>query len=235
MSATGGTSRPIRFVSLDIGGTVAELATGPITAQLADVLECDFLEVRAAVRPFKTRRGTPETIAGAICAATSRPDRVAAATAVLAQARHDTAAMTPYHDVRPALAELRALGLGIVLLSNVIGSAAPPAGTAPPLDEAVDATFYSCDLGHAKPDPQTFHEVARLLAAESSQILHIGDAEDTDVVGARAAGWQALLINRSAQDDGPTWIRSLASLPERLLSEELGGTGTWQRGVPHAS
>jgi HAD superfamily hydrolase (TIGR01509 family) len=224
---------PIRFVSLDIGGTVAELGTGPITARLADVLECDFRAVRAVVQPLKTRRGSPRAFAAAVCAATDRPDRIPAATAVLEQAHRDTSVIRPYRDVRPALAELRARGLGIVLFSNVIGSAAPPAGSAPPLDDAVDAVFYSCDLGFAKPDPCAFREVARRLTAEPSEILHIGDAEDTDVAGARAAGWRALLLARSADGDGPGWIRSLASLPECLPRDRLDATR--QRGAPHAS
>lgn len=207
---------PVRVVSLDIGGTVAEVRAGSITAQLAEVLRCEFRTVRATVQPFKTRRSTPPRLAAQVCAAAGRPDRVAAATTVMEQARQDTAVMTPYADVLPALTELRALGLRIVLLSNVMGAAAPPAGTAPPLDCAVDATYYSCDIGYAKPDPRAFHEVARRVGVAAHQILHVGDTQDTDVRGAVAAGWQGLLIDRSADRDGPTWIRSLRSLPDRL-------------------
>jgi FMN phosphatase YigB (HAD superfamily) len=206
----------VRLVSLDIGGTVAEVGLGSITARLAATLDREFTAVRAALQPFKTRRNPPAALAEQVCAVTGRPDRVEAVTAVLTQAIRDTAVMTPFDDVLPALAELRDLGVRIVLFSNVMGCAAPPAGSAPPLDPAVDGTFYSCDLGFAKPDPRAFREVARRLDVESRHILHIGDAQETDVRGARAAGWQALLIDRSAQEDGPTWIRSLRSLPGRL-------------------
>lgn len=224
------TAGPVRVVSLDIGGTVAEVGPGSITARLAGVLECEFLAVRAAVQPFKTSRSTPAALAAQVCAAAGRPDGVAATTAVLEQARLDTAVMTLYDDVLPALAELRAMGLGIVLLSNVMGSAAPPAGSAPPLDTAVDATYYSCDIGYAKPDPRAFHEVARRIGVDAHRILHVGDSADTDVGGAIAAGWRGLLIDRSARRDGPTWIRSLRSLPDRL--RDGIGTGTsGQRGA----
>lgn len=224
---------PVRVVSLDIGGTVAEVGPGSITERLAAVLDRDFLAVRAAVQPFKTRRSTPPRLAAQMCAAVGRPDRVDAVTAVLEQARLETAVMTPYDDVLPALRALRALGLGVVLLSNVMGAAAPPAGTAPPLDDEVDATFYSCDIGYAKPDSRAFHEVARRIDVDAHRIVHIGDAKDTDVRGAQAAGWRALLIDRSAASDGPTWVRSLRSLPDRL-GADVGGTAG-RPGAPHAS
>lgn len=215
---------PIRVVSLDIGGTVAEVGPGSITVRLAAVLDCEFAAVRAAVQPFKARRSAPRPLAAQVCAAVGRPDRVEATAAVLEQARLDTAVMTPYDDVLPALEALQTMGLSVVLLSNVMGSAAPPPGTAPPLDGVVDATFYSCDIGYAKPDPRAFREVARRLDAEAHHILHVGDAYDTDVRGALAAGWHALLIDRLARLDGPTWIRSLQSLPDRL--REGIGVGT---------
>jgi putative hydrolase of the HAD superfamily len=154
-----------------------------------------------------------------VCAATGRTGRIEAVTAVLTQAVLDTAVMTPFDDVLPALSELRGLGVRIVLFSNVMGCAAPPEGSAPPLDAAVDRTFYSCDLGYAKPDLRAFGEITRRVDVEASRMLHVGDALETDVHGARAAGWHALLIDRSAPHDGPTWIRSLRSLPGRLRDE----------------
>lgn len=210
---------PVHVVSLDIGGTVAEVGPGSITARLADILDREFGAVRTAVQPFKIRRSTPPLLARQVCAAVGRPDRIAAATAVIEQAIVDTSVMTPYADVRPALEALSAMGLGVVLLSNIMGAAAPPAGQAPPLDDVVDATFYSCDIGYAKPDAHAFQAVARLLDVQAHHILHVGDTYNTDVRGAIAAGWQALLIDRSAQSDGPTWIRSLRSLPDRLRAD----------------
>jgi FMN phosphatase YigB (HAD superfamily) len=231
--STADSGTTVRVVSLDIGGTVADVGPGSITARLAVALDREFGTVRAALQPFKTRRNPASLVAEQVCAATSSPGRIEAATAILAQARLDTAVMTPFEDVLPALCELRALGVRIVLFSNVMGCAAPPAGSAPPLDAAVDRTFYSCDIGYAKPDPRAFREVARRLDVGADHILHVGDALETDVRGARAAGWQALLIDRSAPQDGPTWIRSLRSLPARLRDEPgIGSAG--QRGASHA-
>ena len=224
----------VSVVSLDIGGTVAEVGPGSITARLAVVLDREFGAVRTALQPFKTRRNPPSLVAEQVCVATGRPGRIEEATTVLTQAIPDTAVMTPFDDVLPALGELRALGVRIVLFSNVMGCAAPPAGSAPPIDAAVDGTFYSCDIGYAKPDPRAFREVARRLDVEANHILHVGDALETDVRGAHAAGWQALLIDRSTPQDGPTWIRSLQSLPGRLR-DEFGVGSAGQRGVSHAS
>lgn len=209
----------IELVSLDIGGTVAQNSPGSITAQLAAAIDREFGAVRAAVQQFKTRRDDPQVVAAAVCAATGRPDLTAEAKAVLEQAARDIAVITPFDDVLPALYELRRLQVRIVLLSNVMGCAAPPAGTAPPLDDALDATFYSCDIGYAKPDQRAFWAVARHFGVDRHRIIHIGDALETDVCGARAAGCQALLIDRAAQRDGPDSIRSLQSLGTRLRDE----------------
>ncbi len=209
----------IELVSLDIGGTVAKNGEGSITAQLAVAIDREFDAVRAAVQQFKTRRDGPQVVAAGVCVATGRQDRTAEATAVLERAARDIAVMTLFDDVLPALHELRQLPVRVVLLSNVMGCAAPPAGTAPPLDGAIDATFYSCDIGYAKPDRRAFWAVARHFDVDRHRIVHIGDAFETDVRGARAAGCQALLIDRAAQQDGPDSIRSLRSLGTRLRDE----------------
>jgi FMN phosphatase YigB (HAD superfamily) len=224
----------IEVVSLDIGGTVAQVGGGPITARLAEALDREFTAVRTSLQRFKARRDPPSEVAAQVCTAMERPDRVAAVAAVLEQAVHDTAIMTLFDDVLPVLREMRVLGLRIVLLSNVMGCAAPPAGTAPPLDDAVDATFYSCDIGCAKPDPRAYRAVERHLGIDGRRIVHIGDALEADVRGAQGAGWNALLIDRAAAQDGPTWIRSLQSLPARLR-DEFGVRSVGQRGAFRAS
>jgi putative hydrolase of the HAD superfamily len=225
---------PVRLVSLDIGGTVAVIGPGSITAQLATALEREFATIRSALQPFKTYRSSPAQLATEVCAMAGRPEKINEVSAILDQYARDTALITLFDDVMPALSEIRALGIRIALFSNVMGCAAPPSGSAPPLDEAVDHTFYSCDIGYAKPDPLAFSAVASRLGVEAKEILHVGDALETDVRGALAAGWRSLLIDRSAPSDGPTWIRSLGSLPSRL-GNKLDAGNVSRPGVYHAT
>lgn len=64
------------------------------------------------------------------------------------------------------------------------------------LDAFVDVMVLSDDIGINKPDPRLF-EFAMTRAGEtdpSSQLM-IGDNVNTDIAGALAAGWQALLFD----------------------------------------
>ncbi|KAG7211483.1 hypothetical protein KM043_010757 [Ampulex compressa] len=63
----------------------------------------------------------------------------------------------------------------------------------------------SYDLGMEKPNPSIFEEALRLTkerhgtVVTAREAIHIGDTHDRDYVGAKRAGWNAILINR---DDG---------------------------------
>lgn len=69
--------------------------------------------------------------------------------------------------------------------------------------------------GAAKPDPRMFHHAAERLNLPADRILHVGDDLDRDVAGARAAGYQAVLLDRDGHHDGVNLprIRRLDELP----------------------
>ena len=50
-------------------------------------------------------------------------------------------------------------------------------------------------VGFEKPDPRIFHHALRVAGASPETTLHVGDLYDADVVGARAAGVHALLLD----------------------------------------
>lgn len=60
-----------------------------------------------------------------------------------------------------------------------------------------DHTFYSCDLGLAKPDPAYFRAILGTLDVPASDVLFIDDNE-ANVAGARSVGLQAELYDLSA-------------------------------------
>ncbi|HEY3556802.1 MAG TPA: HAD-IA family hydrolase [Kribbella sp.] len=60
-----------------------------------------------------------------------------------------------------------------------------------------DHTFYSCDLGLAKPDPAYFRAILGTLDVPASDVLFIDDNE-ANVAGARSVGVQAELYDLSA-------------------------------------
>jgi putative hydrolase of the HAD superfamily len=54
------------------------------------------------------------------------------------------------------------------------------------------AFAFSNELGRSKPHGEVFLQTARALGAEPEHIVHIGDLEPTDIVGAKAVGMYAI-------------------------------------------
>jgi len=86
-----------------------------------------------------------------------------------------------------------------------------------PLLEALKLSGYfeqiiiSQEVGCPKPGPGIFHAAAQAFQLHASSILHIGDGRAEDFEGARAAGFKALLLDRS-HDSSSGSIRTLAGL-----------------------
>ncbi len=59
-----------------------------------------------------------------------------------------------------------------------------------------DAVVASSEVGFQKPDPRLFAVAQRKLGVSPDEILHVGDTA-ADIEGAGAAGFSALLIDRS--------------------------------------
>ena len=98
-----------------------------------------------------------------------------------------------YPDARPALGELRALGVRIVVAGN------QPVRTGEllrALELPVDAVATSAEWGVAKPDPGFFERVVELGGAAPDRTLYVGDHPVFDIRAARAAGLRAAHIRR---------------------------------------
>ena len=120
-----------------------------------------------------------------------------------------------FPDAAPALRELRALGLRLVVVSNwdvSLHERLEETGIA----ALVDGAVASAELGHAKPDGAIFAHALELAGADPAAALHAGDSPDADVAGALAAGLRAVLVARdgtSGAGAGVPVIASLAELP----------------------
>lgn len=60
------------------------------------------------------------------------------------------------------------------------------------LADHFDASFFSCELGVAKPDRRFFASLTEAISVEPAEIVLLDDHEP-NVEGARAAGWRAVL------------------------------------------
>ena len=98
-------------------------------------------------------------------------------------------------DVRAALSRFQAAGLPVVVVSNSNGRL------------------------REKPDPRLFEKALGRAGARRESTLHVGDFYEIDVVGARAAGLQAALLDAAGlypSHDCPRFA-SLGALADTLV------------------
>ena len=121
----------------------------------------------------------------------------------------------------PALARLRAAGIGLGVVSNSDGRVAE-ALAAVGLAEYFAVVVDSRLAGFEKPDPRIFLPALDALQVAPAEALYVGDLYEVDVVGARRAGMAAVLLDPAglnASRDVPT-APDVAAVVDRLL-----GTG----------
>ena len=97
------------------------------------------------------------------------------------------------HRTPEALARLRNAGLRLGIVSNSDGrveQALAAAGLRQYFDVVIDSSIF----GTEKPDPAIFHAALDALGVAPEDALYVGDLYEVDVVGARAAGMEAVLL-----------------------------------------
>jgi len=100
-----------------------------------------------------------------------------------------------FDDVLPVLEELKSFGLKLGVISNWDERLRPLLADLNLL-KYFDEVVFSHEAGCTKPAPEIFHHAAALLGLPPAAILHVGDNDREDVVGARAAGFHAILVER---------------------------------------
>lgn len=180
-----------------------------------------------AIRAMEGVRGTDRTRADSYLEALftgagvppARLEEVRTCLAALHRERHLWSLIRP--GTREALLRLRAAGIRLGIVSNSDGrveSALEAAGLRDCFEVVVDSTL----AGVEKPDPAIFHAALGALGVPARDALYVGDLYEVDVLGARAAGMNAVLF---APGDPPALagcptVTSIAALADDLLSGE---------------
>ncbi|HEX6433523.1 MAG TPA: HAD-IA family hydrolase [Gemmatimonadales bacterium] len=119
-----------------------------------------------------------------------------------------------------SLQKLRDAGLRLGVVSNSDGrveQALQAAGLRKYFDVVIDSAL----VGFEKPDPRIFHAALAALGVAPEEALYVGDLYEVDVVGARAAGMEAVLLGEP--EPGSTRdcrsAQSIESLVNDLLRE----------------
>ena len=118
-----------------------------------------------------------------------------------------------------ALDRLRAAGLRLAVVSNSDGRV-EEALKAAGIRDRFEVVLDSALVGVEKPDPAIFRAALTALAVGPDEALYVGDLYDVDVVGARAAGMEAILLASQAESPGPECrrVESLVALADHLLT-----------------
>jgi HAD superfamily hydrolase (TIGR01509 family) len=116
------------------------------------------------------------------------------------------------------LERLRAAGLRLGVVSNSDGRV-EAALTAAGLRDCFEVVIDSALFGSEKPDPAIFRAALEALGVAPNEALYVGDLYEVDVLGARAAGIEAILLlpETTAAPSDVRRIASLAALADQLL------------------
>jgi HAD superfamily hydrolase (TIGR01509 family) len=206
----------VETLFLDVGNTLVSIDFQRVAGEIESCgFRCDPAELRraeAAARPALSRwlggvRSTeaPDSFHRYVSLVLERLPAVARSGAVRALAvelvprlrspgRADRLWRFVLPGVPEALASLRAAGLRLVAVSNSDGSAERglvEAGLRPHFDHVVDSAL----VGYEKPDPRIFERALSVSGAARQRVVHVGDLYHADVLGARAAGIGAVLLD----------------------------------------
>jgi REG-2-like HAD superfamily hydrolase len=128
-----------------------------------------------------------------------------------------TLAARPLHqDAHAVISALKATGLSVGILSNHdarIKQLISASSIAPLLD----VIFTVTDTGFKKPSQNAFRHVEHFTGLEPRALLYVGNDYCCDYQGARAAGWQAFLIDAQRAATGEVdMLNSLTELSHVL-------------------
>jgi putative hydrolase of the HAD superfamily len=203
----------VKTVFLDVGNTLVTIDFERIAERLhargVEVTVAALMDAEAAARPGISRRiaagGSSEgedsftfyirsifsQLQDAGAAVEFAPDFARALKAEVAPAQLWSRRIP---GVREALDELVFLGIQLVAVSNSDGSAEQSlvrAGLREPFALVADSAL----VGSEKPDPGIFEWALAQSGAMRETTVHLGDIYAADIVGARAAGLKAILVD----------------------------------------
>jgi HAD superfamily hydrolase (TIGR01549 family) len=73
--------------------------------------------------------------------------------------------------------------------------------------DVFDSLVFSDEAGRAKPHIEVFERTAQSLSAEPGEMVHVGDLERTDIIGAKQAGYRAIrFVGVTPMEEGETTI-----------------------------
>jgi putative hydrolase of the HAD superfamily len=104
-----------------------------------------------------------------------------------------------YEDAVEGLIELRKRDYRLGLVSNIFAHQTHWIEEFD-LSRYFDNLILSCDVGLSKPDPEIYRLAAGRLSVDPKECVFVGDGMDHELSGAKAAGMNAVRIERDLRD-----------------------------------
>lgn len=123
-----------------------------------------------------------------------------------------------FDDVDAALDAVVGRGLATAVLTNGTRELQEAKLVALGVLDRIGPVLCAAEIGVAKPHPDAFAAVCDRLGLPAAEVLYVGDEHEVDIIGARAAGLRAVLVDRGQAEpvDEDARITSLRSLPDWL-------------------
>lgn len=134
---------------------------------------------------------------------------------LLAKMRQFDMKLVLFDDVLPALTDLKERGLILGLISNVDRNMTPLLNELG-LASLLQVVVTSQDVGSSKPQPEIFREALRRAGVQASEALYVGDQYEIDIIGARNAGMEGVLLDRGG------YLEKTADCPRIRTLTEVG-------------
>jgi putative hydrolase of the HAD superfamily len=215
----------IEAVIFDRDGVLAFFDDSAIAEFFTRLLPIGMREMRIYWNEHGAQQGWPRTVAEEKLFFSSFWRRLSAVYDLPAATLHTLeewdyrTIMRPFEDAQPIMAWLRQQGIKIGVLSNFSLALLEPSLETLELAEYVDIACSAAVIGVSKPALAAFQITADRLGVTPERCLVLDDKLE-HVHGARAAGMQACLVDRSeaAPSDAQT-IRSLSEVQTIILGQ----------------
>jgi len=213
----------IRAVTFDVGGTLIHPwpSVGHLYAEVAEKhglknlspekLNKNFAAAWRLRRNFQHTREDWAALVDQVFAGLCEPGPDQTFFPELYQRFAEADAWRIHDDVLPALDALASRDFRLSIVSNWDHRLRPLLHNLA-LERYFETIVVSCEVGFSKPSPVIFEQAVRKSGVTAAHALHVGDSFAEDVLGARSAGFQAVLIDRGADGKTDGTIRTLRDL-----------------------
>ncbi|MEM4244688.1 MAG: HAD family hydrolase [Candidatus Nanoarchaeia archaeon] len=125
----------------------------------------------------------------------------------------------PFPETIEVLEELKSEGYKLVMLSNTDCFSIEEIMEKYDLIKYFDSIVLSYQVRMLKNNPRMFQKILKDINASKEEVVMVGDSIESDIIGAKKAGIDAILVDRTGTRDFVPKIKDLTELKNYLEGE----------------